>query len=49
MPVSVKLSISPVTIEALPLPTASNMSASGTRQSLWSQGLYRGVKWVSTS
>ena len=47
IPVSVKRSMVSVTTSALPALIASNRSASGTRQTRWSHGLYDGVKWAS--
>ena len=49
MPFSVNVSISSVTIEALPELIPANRSPSGTNASRCRHGRYFGVKWVSTS
>lgn len=49
MPVASKWSMWSVTTSARPALMASYRSASGIRHIRWSQGLYRGLKWVSTS
>ena len=48
-PFGVNESIRSVTIDASPRLIARNRSPSGTRHRRWSQGLYVGRKWVSTS
>lgn len=49
MPVLVNRSIRSVTTDAFPAEIALNRSPLGTMASRCSHGLYRGVKWVSTS
>ncbi len=48
-PVGVNVAIWSVAIDTLPARMDRNRSPSGTRHIRWSHGLYRGVKWVSTS
>ena len=49
MPVSVKVSMVSVTIDAVPRRRALKRSPSGTRHSRWSHGSYVGLKCSSTS
>ena len=49
MPVGVTESMVSVMTSTRPARIASYRSPSGIRHRRWSHGLYRGVKWVSTS
>ena len=49
MPSLVNRSIWSVTTSAFPSRIASKKSPSGVAHRRWSQGLYGGAKWVSTS